>query len=68
MGWSLWSYVQSLSVCQLKKIPVRMISLLFLCIGLTVAVTPDNIRIIQEQSAMVAEASLSQVMSRCMLK
>ena len=68
MGWSLWSYGQSLSVCRLKKTRVRMISLLFLCIGLTVAVTPDNIKIIQEQSAMVAEASLSQVMSRCMLK
>ena len=68
MGWPPWSYGQSLSVCLLKKTRVRMNSLLFLCIGLTVAVTPENIRIIQEQSAMVAEASLSQVMSRCMLK
>ena len=68
MGWSYWSLAQSQSVFRLKKTRVRMISLLFLCIGLTVAVTPENIRIIQEQSAMVAEASLSQVMSRCMLK
>ena len=68
MGWSHWSYAQSLSVFRLKKTRVRMISLLFLSVGLTAAVTPENIRIIQEQSAMVAEASLSQVMSRCMLK
>ena len=68
MGWSPRSYGQSLSVCLLEKTSVRMNSLLFLCIGLAVAVTPENIRIIQEQSAMVAEASLSQVMSRCMLK
>ena len=68
MGWPAWSYGQSLSVCRLKKTRVRMFSLLFLSIGLTVAVTPENIRIIQEQSAMVAEASLAQVMSRCMLK
>ena len=68
MGWSHWSYAQSLSVFRLKKTRVRMISLLFLSVGLTAAVTPENIRIIQEQSAMVAESSLSQVMSRCMLK
>ena len=49
---------------------VRMNSLLFLSFGLAVAaaVTPENIRIIQEQSALVAEASLAQVMNKCMLK
>ena len=47
---------------------VRMNSLLFLSFGLAAAVTPENIRIIQEQSALVAEASLAQVMNKCMLK
>ena len=42
--------------------------LLLLFLGVTAAVTPDNIRIIQHQSAVIAEASLSQSMSRCMLK
>ena len=47
---------------------VMMNSLLFLSFGLAAAVTPENIRIIQEQSALVAEASLAQVMNKCMLK
>ena len=41
---------------------------MFLSFGLAAAVTPENIRIIQEQSALVAEASLAQVMNKCMLK
>ena len=42
--------------------------LLLLLIGAAAAVTPENIRIIQQQSAFVAEASLAKSMNRCMLK
>ena len=45
-----------------------MNSLFFLSFGLAAAVTPENIRIIQEQSAIMAEVSLDQMMNECMLK
>ena len=48
--------------------PGTMSPLLLMFVGLASAVTPENIRIIQHQSAVVAEASLQQTMSRCMLK
>lgn len=42
--------------------------LVLLLIPLALAVTPDNIRIIQQQSAIVADSALTQTMNRCMLK
>ena len=41
---------------------------LILLIPLAAAVTPENIRIIQQQSAIVADSALSQTMNRCLLK
>jgi len=44
-----------------------MISLVLLCIGLSQAVDPENIKIIQQQSAFTAESSLNGAMNRCLL-
>jgi len=44
-----------------------MISLLVLCIGLAQSVDPENIKIIQQQSAFTAESSLDGAMNRCLL-
>merc|ERR1712242_163105 len=41
--------------------------LILLLIPLAAAVTPENIRIIQQQSAIVADSALSQSLSRCLL-
>ena len=59
--------LQSMSANRRNKTN-KMISLIFLCVGLTQAVTPENIKIIQQQSAFTAEASLSRSMIRCLLK
>ena len=42
--------------------------LILLLVPLAAAVTPENIRIIQQQSAIVADSALSQSLSRCLLK
>jgi len=41
--------------------------LVLLLIPMAMAVSPDNIRIIQQQSAIVADSALTQGMNRCML-
>merc|ERR1739838_288477 len=50
-----------------RVVPVLIKMLVLLLIPLTLAVTPDNIRIIQQQSAIVADSALTQTMNRCML-
>ena len=71
-GWNTVTVGQEkihhLNLVWVKRVIFTIIMLLLLFVGVTSAVTPENIRIIQHQSAMVAEASLSQTMSRCMLK
>jgi len=50
-----------------RVITVLIKMLVLLLIPLALAVTPDNIRIIQQQSAIVADSALTQTMNRCML-
>ena len=47
---------------------LTIMMLTLLLIPLAAAVTPENIRIIQQQSAIVADSALSQTMNRCLLK
>ena len=67
-AWYKWLTWPAAGQSEHRVITVLIKMLVLLLIPLALAVTPDNIRIIQQQSAIVADSALTQTMNRCMLK